>query len=179
MKKLRRFLGLLLAAALLAGLLPARALAAPTDYGLTIAGVKVTSDNWYDPLNNGVFQYMYTTKSLVIRGDYAADIPVMADYAALLAGERLIWCTHGHLFHPDHLPPLSKGDVMLFGHTHVPGLWRRGGVVCLNPGSTSIPKENSPHSCMLLEGDTATWVDLATGRPWRREQLKAAETVSL
>ncbi len=73
MKKIRRFLSLLTAAVLLAALLPAQVLAAPTDYGLTIAGVRVTSDNWYDPLHNGVFQYMYNAKSLVVAGDYAAD----------------------------------------------------------------------------------------------------------
>ncbi len=68
MKKIRRFLGLLMAAALLAGLLPADVLAAPTDCGLTIAGVKVTEYNRSDPLPEypGVFFYSSGFKTLYI-----------------------------------------------------------------------------------------------------------------
>ena len=40
-----------------------------------------------------------------------------------------------------------------------PGWWY------LNPGSVSIPKENSPHSYMILEGGVFTWHDLFL---WKR-----------
>ena len=79
MKKLRRLLGLLMAAALLAGLLPADALAAPVTYDLKINGVQVTSDNWMDVLHDGTFRYQYTAKTLVIEGDCTLDDGSSAD----------------------------------------------------------------------------------------------------
>ncbi len=89
------------------------------------------------------------------------DFPVMADYALLEINGRRIYATHGHVFHPDHLPPLRPGDVLLFGHTHIPTRTERNGILCLNPGSVSIPKQNSPHGYMLLTGGEFVWKTLA------------------
>ena len=89
------------------------------------------------------------------------DFPVMADYALLEIDGRRIYATHGHVFHPDHLPPLRPGDVLLFGHTHIPTRTERNGILCLNPGSVSIPKQNSPHGYMLLAGGEFEWKTLA------------------
>ena len=56
------------------------------------------------------------------------------------------------------LPPLAPGDILLHGHTHVPAWTDFGqGNLYLNPGSVSIPKENTAHSYMTLEGSTACW----------------------
>lgn len=88
--------------------------------------------------------------------------PVMADYAVLQAGERLAYATHGHLYHPGHLPPLQPGDLLLFGHTHVPEKLDTGECMCLNTGSVSIPKNGSRHSCMVMDGDVFKWLDLVS-----------------
>ena len=89
------------------------------------------------------------------------DFPILADYAVLTAGERLIYATHGHVYNTAHLPPLQPGDILLHGHTHVPAWQAFGeGNLYLNPGSVSIPKENSPHSYMTLEGGKLVWKDL-------------------
>ena len=58
----------------------------------------------------------------------------------------------------NHLPPLAPGDILLHGHTHVPAWTNFGqGSLYLNPGSVSLPKENTAHSYMTLEGSTACW----------------------
>ena len=75
---------------------------------------------------------------------------------------RLIYATHGHRFNIDNQPPLSDGDILLQGHTHIPSWESFGsGSICLNPGSVSIPKAGSRHSYMILEGRQASWKDLA------------------
>ena len=115
------------------------------------------------PLLNGKKE-----KLLCVRGncDAAVDqmvleFPVLADYAVLPVGQRLIYATHGHIYHVKNLPPLAPGDVLLHGHTHVPAWTEFGqGNLYLNPGSVSIPKENSPHSYMTLEGNTMQWKEL-------------------
>jgi len=97
--------------------------------------------------------------------------PILADYAVLNAGDRLIYATHGHHYNLKSLPPLQRGDVLLHGHTHVPA-WETFGDsnLYLNPGSVSIPKENSAHGYMLLEGSAAVWKDLC-GQEYHKEQL--------
>ena len=107
-------------------------------------------------------------KLLCVRGNCDAEVdqmvlefPVLADYAVLPVGQRLIYATHGHIYHVKNLPPLAPGDVLLHGHTHVPAWTEFGqGNLYLNPGSVSIPKENSPHSYMTLEENTMQWKEL-------------------
>lgn len=115
------------------------------------------------PLLNGM-----KDRLLCVRGNCDAEVdqmvlefPVLADYAVLPVGQRLIYATHGHIYHVKNLPPLAPGDVLLHGHTHVPAWTEFGqGNLYLNPGSVSIPKENSPHSYMTLEGNTMQWKEL-------------------
>ena len=115
------------------------------------------------PLLNGKKE-----KLLCVRGNCDAEVdqmvlefPVLADYAVLPVGQRLIYATHGHIYHVKNLPPLAPGDVLLHGHTHVPAWTEFGqGNLYLNPGSVSIPKENSPHSYMTLEENTMQWKEL-------------------
>ena len=115
------------------------------------------------PLLNGKKE-----KLLCVRGNCDAEVdqmvlefPVLADYAVLPVGQRLIYATHGHIYHVKNLPPLAPGDVLLHGHTHVPAWTEFGqGNLYLNPGSVSIPKENSPQSYMTLEGNTMQWKEL-------------------
>ncbi len=91
------------------------------------------------------------------------EFPVLADYAVLFSGERMIYATHGHVYNEEKLPPLQKGDVLLHGHTHVPKCVDHGDYLYLNPGSVSIPKEQSPHSYMLLENGSLEWKSLDDG----------------
>ena len=75
----------------------------------------------------------------------------MAEYAYICCDGLRIFATHGHKFNSDNLPPLSKGDILLHGHTHVPVIKDCGDYTYINPGSVSIPKENSAHSYLILE----------------------------
>ncbi len=88
------------------------------------------------------------------------DFPILADYAWLFANERLVFATHGHKYGEEHLPPLTKGSILLQGHTHVPRCAQKEGVLCVNPGSVSIPKANSPHSYLLLTDNALVWKEL-------------------
>lgn len=100
------------------------------------------------------------------------DFPVMADYCFLElsgagnAGETVsVFATHGHVYHPKHLPPLKSGDILLTGHTHVPACSLTadgdgGEYRYLNPGSVSIPKEGSAHSYMIYENGTFHWKNM-------------------
>ena len=107
--------------------------------------------------------------------DDPADLAQEQADASLRTGgsrcSRLIYATHGHRFNIDHQPPLSAGDILLQGHTHIPSWESFGsGNIGLNPGSVSIPKAGSRHSYMILEGRRASWNDL-TGDTYHTEIL--------
>lgn len=95
---------------------------------------------------------------LCVRGNCDAEVdqmvlefPILAESMILYLWDRMIFVTHGHRVSAGNMPPLKKGDILLRGHTHVPGAEMLGGYACLNPGSVSIPKEGSPPSYMVIE----------------------------
>lgn len=84
------------------------------------------------------------------------DFPILADYAYICEGNVRIFATHGHKFNEENLPPLSKGDILLHGHTHVQVCREHEGYTYVNPGSVSIPKENTGHGYAVLENGEIT-----------------------
>lgn len=101
---------------------------------------------------------------VAVRGNCEAEVdqmvlefPCMADYAIVMDGTRQLWCTHGHLWGPENLPPMPDGSVFLYGHTHVKcneqvaNPHGEGSIQLLNPGSVSIPKDGM-NSYAVYEG---------------------------
>lgn len=88
------------------------------------------------------------------------EFPILADYCVIAEGKQLIYATHGHHYSEQNPPPLHQGDILLQGHTHVPKCAAYDGYICLNPGSVSIPKEDSWHGYMILEKEVFVWKDL-------------------
>lgn len=88
------------------------------------------------------------------------EFPIMAEYCLLDLDGQVIFATHGHHFNPDHLPMLKKGDILLNGHTHVPACEEKKEYIYMNPGSVSIPKENSVHSYMIYDKYLFEWKDM-------------------
>ena len=89
------------------------------------------------------------------------QFPILADYCLLWSGRRMIFATHGHHFNQQSLPPLHPGDILLHGHTHVPKCVEEKTYLYCNPGSVSIPKEESWHGYMTLEDNRFFWKDLS------------------
>ena len=95
---------------------------------------------------------------LCIRGNCDAEVdqmvlefPIMADYALLVLEGRSFYLSHGHIYHEGNLPPLMPGDVFVYGHTHVLRAEKKDGLVYLNPGSVSLPKQGNPPTYGVLE----------------------------
>ena len=115
---------------------------------------------------------------LCVRGNCDSEVdqmvlefPVLADYALLFSAGRTIYATHGHLAGEAAPPPLCAGDILLNGHTHVPCVRElSGGILYANCGSVSLPKENTPHSYVVLEGGEIVWKELG-GRIFDRCKL--------
>jgi putative phosphoesterase len=132
----------------------------------------------YDPkqvisLLNGIKHSL-----LCVRGNCDTEVdqmvlnfPMLSDTACLFVDGLTIVAAHGH----HDAPPLCDGDVLLGGHTHVPAFEQKTTVegasyLYINPGSVSLPKENSPKSYVLLDGGEVTFYDL-DGTPYRQEKI--------
>ena len=88
------------------------------------------------------------------------EFPILAEYCLLDLNGHTIFATHGHVWNPKNLPMLKEGDILLNGHTHIPACEQKEGYVYMNPGSVSIPKENSQHSYMIYEDGKFEWKNL-------------------
>lgn len=95
---------------------------------------------------------------LCVRGNCDTEVdqmvlpfPILAEYALLSVDGVTIYATHGHKFGKDNPPPISQGDILLCGHTHVADDCDCDGFRYINPGSVSIPKENTGNGYMVFE----------------------------
>ncbi len=110
-------------------------------------------------------------KLLCVRGNCDSEVdqmvlefPILADYALLSVKSRSLFLTHGHLYNVENPPLLQKGDVLFNGHFHTPtAVELENGAYYANCGSVALPKDGTPHSYLLLDGDTLYFKDLETG----------------
>ena len=118
-------------------------------------------------------------KILAVRGNCESEVdqmvlgfPVLAEYAVIFVDGRRFYLTHGHRYNTETPLPMSAGDIMLCGHTHIPAVTAVGREnLYLNPGSVSIPKEESPKSYMIYENGVFLWKKLETGEIYRSHRL--------
>ena len=109
---------------------------------------------------------------LAVRGNCDTEVdqmvlefPILADYGLLLVGETRLYATHGHVYNENHLPPLTDGDALIHGHTHLleaKEITAEDGrrIKILNAGSVSIPKGGNPATYALLEDGVFTILTL-------------------
>lgn len=132
----------------------------------------------YDPMSVAAMLNAPELCTMGVRGNCDAEIdqmvldfPMFCDYALLSHGKRSIVLSHGHIFSPDNLPPMRNGDIFISGHIHVPVCEDKNGILCLNPGSVSIPKEDSSYSYLLFEDGLFQWKDM-DGKVYKEFRLE-------
>lgn len=107
-------------------------------------------------------------KSIIsVRGNCEAEVdqlmlsfPVLSQSAWMMVGDLELYLHHGHVA----LPPLSEGTVVVSGHTHIPLLEERDGLIYFNPGSIALPKGGYEPSYGILEGRTFSIIGLESDK---------------
>ena len=95
-------------------------------------------------------------KLVVVRGNCDSAVDGMisefgwVEEALLLVGNTKIYCTHGHVYNKDALPPLPNGAVLAYGHFHRVMCEEVGGVTVVNPGSISLPHDGH-HAYIVVD----------------------------
>lgn len=87
------------------------------------------------------------------------EFPVLSDSAQIFDGRVNMFLSHGHVFSPAKLPPLAKGSVFLYGHTHVQKIEYVCDTLCINPGSVTLPKENNPRTYAIYKNGEFSILD--------------------
>ena len=79
------------------------------------------------------------------------DLPFPPRELILSQEGRRIIAIHGHEY-PSITP--ERGDIVLYGHTHVPKLEEREGVYYFKPGSPSRPRSSSGPTFGVLDNES-------------------------
>ncbi|NLC96298.1 MAG: phosphodiesterase [Erysipelotrichaceae bacterium] len=100
----------------------------------------------------------YKDKIISVRGNCDSEVdqmvlefPILSDINTFYINKRKIVASHGHVYGLDNLPFLSDNDVFIFGHIHIPIAKKENNYYILNPGSSSLPKENHPKTYGVLD----------------------------
>ena len=122
----------------------------------------------YDPKSVTAMLNAIKEKVTGVRGNCDAEVdqmvlefPILAEYMLLSYNGLTIYATHGHHFNINAKPDVPAGTVLLYGHTHVPLNTESDGMICLNPGSVSLPKSGSKRGYMLLTEEGFFWKTLS------------------
>jgi len=91
---------------------------------------------------------------LAIRGNCDRDDEIkksgllMPMVRHLRNGDHILFMVHdAHMLEE----PLGHGDILLSGHTHMPSLVKRDGIILANPGSLSWPRGSSQPCYLLMD----------------------------
>ena len=66
--------------------------------------------------------------------------------------------SHGHVYNSDNVPP--TGDVIVYGHFHTGFIKEEYGLIFVNPGSISLPKNNTAHSYAIIDNSEIILKDI-------------------
>lgn len=103
-------------------------------------------------------------KILCVKGNCDAEVDEMVcDFKfnkniRLKLNNKNFFFTHGHKYNIDNIPP--KTDILIYGHFHTGFFKIKNNVLCVNPGSVSIPKEQTKNSYLLIENNLIYLKDL-------------------
>lgn len=106
-------------------------------------------------------------KIVCVRGNCDAEVdqmvlefPIMDEQKELTFDGIPVVAVHGHHLDTFDKGALAGGTVVVSGHTHIPCITQEERIVFLNPGSVSIPKENSPHAYIIFDNGTFHFMDM-------------------
>ena len=100
-----------------------------------------------------------------VRGNCDAEVDQMVLPFNILEERRIVEVDGKRilLHHGHHETDTSTVSVVMSGHTHVPVLEEKDGVLYLNPGSTTIPKNGSRPSYAVWDDGRISIIGLDDG----------------
>ena len=119
----------------------------------------------YAPLKVAELLNGIKDKLIVIKGNCDSQVDTLisefdfVDNCVLVSGDKTVFCTHGHIYNQNSMPK-THFDVVVYGHFHTGFIKEENGVIIVNAGSVSLPKDNTKNSYVLLEDGCVFLKDL-------------------
>lgn len=109
----------------------------------------------YNPMEVANMLNGFKSPLHVTKGNCDAEVDEMIsnfkfnDNIKMLIGEKRFYFTHGHHENIDNKP--DNVDVLVYGHFHTGFIIKKENVVFINTGSTTLPKNNTSNSYLVIE----------------------------
>ena len=103
-------------------------------------------------------------KTVCVRGNCDSEVDEMISRFSFIENMELfvsgkrVYLSHGHKINWDF--PHYYGDIIIFGHLHTGYIKKENDVIIANTGSTSLPKNGTPHSYIVLTDDKLELKDI-------------------
>ncbi len=111
----------------------------------------------YNPMEVAKVLNEYKDVILCTRGNCDAEVDEMIsefkfeEYIELNINGVDFFFSHGHKYNMDNVPPVGK--VVVYGHFHTGFITKEYETIFVNPGSISLPKNNTPNSYLIIDDE--------------------------
>ncbi|XMB66403.1 metallophosphoesterase [Mycoplasmatota bacterium zrk1] len=130
-------------------------------HGRTSDLIDIIEKNKFDKVihcgDSEVDKMMFYFDIDIVRGNSPSDDNFPDEKLITLNGLR-IFITHGHNYRVNlglrnlfQKAKTMKADIVCFGHTHVPLIEDKEGIIFINPGSLVRPRKKSKASYMIID----------------------------
>jgi putative phosphoesterase len=112
----------------------------------------------YEPMKVANMLNSVKDNLIVVKGNCDSEVDTMItefdflESATIIVNNKSIFLTHGHVYNAQSMPK-TKFDAVIYGHFHTGLIEEKNGVIIANPGSVSLPKNDTPNSYLILEDD--------------------------
>lgn len=116
-----------------------------------------SSLKYYNPLYVLEFLNSFKDKIICMRGN--CDFNINLKNCNFVVHEGLFkikidnhdfYFNHGNRYNYDNIGDIQNG-ILIYGHEHKPYIRKKGNVLCVNPGSISLPRGNFMESYLLYD----------------------------
>ena len=102
---------------------------------------------------------------IAVRGNCDAEVDEMiSDFriqeeVEMVVNNKKVLFTHGHVHNIDSIPDRTI-DIMFYGHFHTGFIKEEYGKIFANPGSISLPRNNTKHSYIIFNENELVLKDI-------------------
>lgn len=115
----------------------------------------------YNPMKVAGILNDFEGKLRTVRGNCDAEVDEMISnfkfeqHIEMQVNGKNVFFTHGHVYNVENVPDKDI-DIMFYGHYHTGFIKEENGITFANPGSISLPKNNTEHSYIIFDEDKIT-----------------------
>lgn len=80
------------------------------------------------------------------------DFNIIDGYLNIKLDNNNVFITHGHRYNRSNIP-MNDNDILIQGHTHMSSMYKENSKYYLNPGSISLPRDNTNGSYIIYENN--------------------------